>query len=269
MVLLGGELSDGNYGAGTEVDGALQHVAGRHFVSGDDWWVLVCRDERCMLEPARLDVEESAHHTYDGPDVPGQLLHLQPRRSDSSLPMRAAGPSPGGAHLPPADSGVILAAFKPVRTLAALSFAHGPVTTWWYSRPSRGEAIAGEPFSRQLLPAAERQIRVDGGRILSLRQIANEESLAAELQIEIELDGVRQSLGTHSEHMGDGKHAVELGEVLQWLGDLDGDGRPDLLINHSGYYWDLSLWLSSLAQPGEWVGEAGRFTYSPPDSPGC
>jgi hypothetical protein len=90
-----------------------------------------------------------------------------------------------------------------------------------------------------------------------------------EVQLQIEFDGVVQSLGTYNVHLGDPSQPTELSEVLQWVGDLDGDGRPDLLINHSAYFWDVALYLSSLAKPGEVVGEAGRFTYSPPDSAGC
>lgn len=58
-------------------------------------------------------------------------------------------------------------------------------------------------------------------------------------------------------------------DFLIWAGDLDGDGKPDLLMNFTDYFWDTVLFLSSLAKPGELVGVAGRFHYSPPDSPGC
>lgn len=269
LLLLGGDLPHGNYSAGVRADGAMQHVAGRHFVSGDGWWALACRYDSCVLEPASLLAEEHAHRTYDGPDVPGQRLTLQPRYSGEIALQRSGGDPHSGVRPRRAEDSVILAAFKPVRTLSALALTRGTVTTWWYSHPRIGDADTPDPFSYQLLPAAEQQIRVGSAGIMTFRQHVAKEQGISELQLELELEGVRQSLGSHYVHMDDAGQPVELGEVIQWVGDLDGDGRPDLLVNHSGYYWDLVFWLSSLAQPGELVGKAGRFTYSPPDSPGC
>lgn len=269
LVLLGGDLPEGNYGGGVRADGALQHIAGRHFVSGDGWWVLACRNDFCALEPASLLVEDLAHRTYDGPEVPGQLLKLQPHQSGELVLQRRGGDPYFGMRPRRAEDSVILAAFKPVRALSALALTRGAVSTWWYSPPRIGDADTPVPFSHQLLPAAERQIRIGSAGRMTFRQLVAQEPGSSELQLELELDGVRQSLGTHYVHMDEGDQPVELGEIIQWIGDLDGDGRPDLLVNHSGYYWDLVFWLSSLAAPGELVGKAGRFAYSPPDSPGC
>jgi hypothetical protein len=46
-----------------------------------------------------------------------------------------------------------------------------------------------------------------------------------------------------------------------WVGDLDGDGKPDLYLDASWHY-NLAhkvLWLSSLAKRGEMVGQAAVF----------
>lgn len=46
-----------------------------------------------------------------------------------------------------------------------------------------------------------------------------------------------------------------------WVGDLDGDGKPDFYID-STWHYNVSykvLWLSSLAKPGQIVGKAAVF----------
>lgn len=45
---------------------------------------------------------------------------------------------------------------------------------------------------------------------------------------------------------------------LQWVGDLDHDQKPDYVINLGGYDGYI-LMLSSLAKPGQLVGEAGNY----------
>jgi hypothetical protein len=49
--------------------------------------------------------------------------------------------------------------------------------------------------------------------------------------------------------------------TILWIGDIDGDGKPDLYLNTSWHY-NVShkvLWLSSLAHQGQLVGVAAFF----------
>jgi hypothetical protein len=48
---------------------------------------------------------------------------------------------------------------------------------------------------------------------------------------------------------------------LVWAGDLDGDGKLDLVLDHSSYSnaSDLTLYLSTWALPGQLVGKAAHF----------
>jgi hypothetical protein len=269
LLLLGGDLSDDNYGGGgVRADGALHHIAEGQYVAGAGWWVMACRGDGCRLDAVDLVVIPAAHATYDGPEVPGQRLSLKPDPSAEDHLRRAPSTTEEKYRQRTTDDVVILAAFKPTDSLAGLSLQPGPLTTWWYSQPRTHEP-GGKPYSHNLLPAAERLIRIGEDQFLTLRQQPGGEPGVPEVQLQIEFDGVVQSLGTYNVHLGDPSQPTELSEVLQWVGDLDGDGRPDLLINHSAYFWDVALYLSSLAKPGEVVGEAGRFTYSPPDSAGC
>jgi hypothetical protein len=53
------------------------------------------------------------------------------------------------------------------------------------------------------------------------------------------------------------------------VGDLDNDGKADFIIDTGAVTTNLTLYLSSLAGPGEAVGMAGSFSYVAPDEAGC
>jgi hypothetical protein len=271
LLLIGGDLSDGNYGGGQlRSDGGLQHVAGRHFAAGSGWWAMACRAEDCRLLPVSLAVEDRPHPTYDGPMVPGQVLRLVGADAESASFLQRPVGDPDLIGRPrTAQDVVMLAGFGPGVALSALPLQSGPLTTWWYAAPRSGSPDTTAPFAQQLVPPLERQIRISETQLLTLRQQPPDPSAdVPAISLELEYAGLRQRLGRRELHIGE-TAPVELGEVLQWVGDVDGDNRPDLLINHTGYWWDVALWLSSRAQPGELVGEAARFSYAPPDSPGC
>jgi len=49
---------------------------------------------------------------------------------------------------------------------------------------------------------------------------------------------------------------------LQWVADIDRDDAPDILISASGHYSNIDnrLYLSSFADPDDFVKEVGRYT---------
>lgn len=60
-------------------------------------------------------------------------------------------------------------------------------------------------------------------------------------------------------------------DVLLWVGDLDGDGKPDLVVRPQERpdFLGLSLYLSSQLRVGEAWRPAARFYYWNPGNPGC
>lgn len=246
LVLDTGALSPAEGDTDTEPAEGL-HLAETHYASGDGWWALVCSKGSCKLQAEALKVEFRPHPAYDAEDdLPGQFLRWTPQ--------------------PPQGMEML---FKPQATDLIPRLKAGPVATWM-TRASTctsedrkaGDVLQtvldlGEGNTARLLP-----------RLIS-RAAKPEEGDGDAVRVELRAYGKRQLLPDSYEwHMESGR-PLKTCDYLQWAGDLDGDGRLDLLLNYTDYQWSSVLFLSSLAKPGELVGEAGRFVYRDPTSPGC
>lgn len=79
----------------------------------------------------------------------------------------------------------------------------------------------------------------------------------------LEADSVKQSLFSYSAYLAgnDRYWASEVPPTVVWAGDLDADGRLDLLLNTSDHYnvSELRLYLSSMAKAGELASEVASF----------
>lgn len=84
-------------------------------------------------------------------------------------------------------------------------------------------------------------------------------------QIELVQGDRRQVLGALGLPTDAGAIGAPPDGLLRWAGDLDRDGRPDLLLAMDADAAVFMLFLSSLATPDEFVGEAGVFVR--PDVP--
>jgi hypothetical protein len=221
------------------------HFPGREYRSGDGWWILTCGDSKqCKLQSARLDVAAHPHPQYDGPDVPGQMLRLTP--------------------VPPA--GAILV-FKPFRAPAnALVLAEGQVETWRIARATKTPGtMEGE------LALADGRILRFVPTLLVPKTPPPERGESDPLALELLLDGQRQTLGVFGFGM-EGLATLKPADYVRWIGDLDHDGKPDFVVNFnfaSDGSQNFTLFLSSLAKPGEIVGLAGHFSYFSINNTGC
>lgn len=222
------------------------HLPGREYRAGSGWWALAC-DGACTLAPLQLAVAARPFPQRDDNPVRGQALRFHPT------------PPPGTLLL-----------FKPLRAPAsALPWRAGPVDTLHPGVPSRLRARSGSPGTQ------EAELPLPDGRVLGIRPVRHTLSrVAAEehdgtLMLEISLDGRRQTLGRFGTPACE-PSPLNMATILPWAGDLDHDGRPDLLVNFTlGFEQGLALYLSSLAGPGQIVGEAGRFRLEPIDVDGC
>lgn len=114
-------------------------------------------------------------------------------------------------------------------------------------------------FSMQSSDTMNITIPLDNGQIALLVPRVMSDAVVQIDRLELRIDGKRQALP--------GYELSETNEVqfLSWAGDLDDDGKLDLIISHSGQQVDDALYLSSLAQLGELVGLAGSIRYEQPD----
>jgi len=229
------------------LDGGFgEAIEGHVFPSGDGWWLLDCKKASCSLRPARAVVTNS-HYAIctDGPDLNRQSI----------------------AWVPPATTDTV-AAFKPIHLSAlAAHLVEGKVTTFRHQAMTPG----GDDYS-SLQAQAVRILTPAGEARLMVRPADDGHSA----WIELSLGSKRQRLGKFGPLNDDGSYYFAHGGLLGWAGDLDGDGRLDVIVNSPerdpnvdpddvGPEENAVLYLSTLAKPGEVVGEAGRFRYTRED----
>lgn len=245
------------------------HLPGRSYRSDHGWWALVCnanekqasRPMGCKLYGTRLTATPAKHGVYDSPPVKSQLLHWSP------LPFKLD-------RMPQEDENRpdLIAIFKPVRSLANMKLSSGPITTYLY----RGMGAYPTPKRPGTL-----EVRIDTGkglpldivpRVLPATAAPSEETRVKPGDIatlELRMGKLRQRLPGYLFSPLDSTGELHQTRFLLWAGDLDGDGKPDLILNHSEDPVHAALYLSSLAKEGELVGLAGDFDYTDPSTAGC
>ena len=205
--------------------GADQWRPGDRYRSGNAWLALVCNKTGCQLEPAKLAVRrEKWQGHYDDQPTQGQRLVFR---------RQATGP------------GTALAWFKQDPAIPWLQT--GPLPTYWAATfQKKRPATEGTLELAVDLPGGEQATLVplfdaDGGRFL----------------LQLRAQGKRQLL----DELGLCSHTVST-DYLVWAGDLDGDGRPDYLINFADEVGEARLYLAHNATAQELAGVAA--VYVPP-----
>jgi hypothetical protein len=64
---------------------------------------------------------------------------------------------------------------------------------------------------------------------------------------------------------------IPIDDFIVWIGDLDGDAKPDLLVRPQNRedYLEMSLFLSRTLKPGQPWKASGHFYFWDPTNPGC
>ena len=244
------------------------NLPGAGYRAGTGWWALSCEwaDEAapaaCRLSPTNLSISKGAHPVYDGNPIPSQLLHWSP------LPGPLTFDESNEAKQPR-----LMMVFKPLRKLATMKLAAGPVTTYLhanmrsYPTPSTpgtlevriplGAGQFADIVPRVLRPSAERRAQTDA---------TGNEGYRLDF-LELRMGAIRQRFSARWSGCSIATLRGPL-NYLWWAGDLDGDGNLDFILSRDGSN-DLVLYLSSQAKDGELVGESASFSYSNPAQGKC
>lgn len=217
------------------VGGASIDVTGRPFAPRTDWLALACGPEGCALRDAVL-VAVVEDPTSCGSDERRQRL---------------AWTIDGG----PSSQRVVLAVAVDA---ASAGLRAGPVAT----------AVAGIGPLRRLPDGDGLDVSIDAATgPLILRAIVAQSAPTGERgapplfswQLELVQGDRRQVLGALGLPTDAGAVGAPPGGFLRWAGDLDRDGRTDLLLAMDADATVFMLLLSSFAQTGAFVGEAAVF----------
>jgi len=247
------------------------HLPGRGYRAGSGWWALICdADEHlsddkkgCKLVSTQLFVTPARHAIYDGKPVNSQLLHWSPL--------------PGNLDQVPQEDEKrpeLIAVFKPLRSLANLKLSTGPVRTYVHQGMTQYPGT-NRPGTLEVRPSlgngryADIVPRVNPIEPKDDSQNENPMALTDIATFELRMGNQRQQLPGYSFDAIDDTGELKPQQYLLWAGDLDGDGKPDLILDHGSYVSHVVLYLSSLAKEGELVRLAGSFDYSDPSSAGC
>lgn len=235
-------------------------VGGPPIPGGDGWWALVC-EQRCALYRTRLTVRAGQLRLRGGQEVATQILQWSPLPRGLDQPAQ-----PSSDHLaisPTHEKPILLGLFRAAPGAHAPTFKPGPVPTLahWNSPEAEGFAVTGQiririPSGKAqdawLVPQTKSPPADSGGPAY----IDGSDSIDA---LELRASGKRQRLSGFA--FDSSKGFPNGDEILLWAGDLDGDGKLDLIVNHSLLDVDVALYLSSAAPPGKLVGLAGSMRY--------
>jgi hypothetical protein len=202
-----------------------------------EWLALVCR-EKCGLEPTKLLMAGVQVQPHDGEAMPGHAYAME--RELGAQPLVLLRGLPDGGRARP-------------RTYLHATLGKYPQST------TRGTLEIDIPVPGEPARIVPRYLRRDHDSPL--------------FNVYLETKTQRQLLGGMAVDGIGGPSAMARGpQLLRWAGDLDGDDKLDLIVTITSRHGEeatVTLFLSSLAKPGEMVGMAGHFRYWPVENPGC
>ncbi len=138
---------------------------------------------------------------------------------------------------------------NPVAVFQGTQLKAGPVTTWQGVEPSGREFGGTDKMGRWYVP----------GRKDSFELSWSEQADGEGFRYYLEHGAKKQMLLETAAMTHDGE---DVAPVILWVGDMDGDGKIDMLVSVAGEScnYDVRLYLSSMAGKGEFLGKAAELS---------
>lgn len=217
------------------------------------WMGIYCQKKRCEARPAVMRIV----------DAPGQIIN--PNSSDRD-----------GKRV------ILDAAETPTFLIRGLPLRRGPIESIWPPRRAQGPdpgielSWGGKAYMIQIALKTEGYSKNEKGELVSRESISIDHGVnfcqASTCHKIYQSDKQQDYRAGKKSQIEAGIRREALGHLL-WAGDLDGDGKLDLLFN---FHWrakeggtTMKLFLSSVASQGQFLGEAAQFSYWDPNNPGC
>jgi len=225
IVACGAPAGDGVHLALSGLHNAADPVRG-----GGDWWGIFPEGEGYTFQPVRVRVEAVVDPLADG----------DTRKTATQITV------PGKTEDIPLIRGLMSSVAGPLKSLK-------PEKNWGYIAPGNSITLpwVGAPKEILSISAEGREERKNHPRFGSIDGV----DYKLRLNRRVEKETTTQVIASLPV-----LRALE-GPELLWAGDLDRDGKLDLLYNLSSFYIDteLALFLSSAAKEGELVGLVARW----------
>jgi hypothetical protein len=203
---------------------------GRRFKTSEKWLGLLCDAGQCQLRPAKVVVTpKSVQGHYDDKPTAGQLLQFNISQGATKNVVAWFALNPRSPWLAAGNVNAYVAKFNKGKDYSTvISLPNGEMRLMpLLLSAKQWSAAAG--IGDSLRPPA---------LLLQLRDVSKRQLLPT-------------TLASCTGHLDAG--------YFIWAGDLDGDGKPDYLIEFDNAYGSAQLFLSSAAASGQLVGLAGQF----------